>query len=100
MQGLEAPRLDVCSTFLAGSIEALIEAMQSLLDDGELILGGIVDHLQGLVVLQLNGTIAPIADQKIIAAPEVPRDAGVTPFQGAASGDQQMLDLAEVLSWI
>ena len=97
MQGIEATTLDVCTTFLAGSVESVVEALQSLVDGGQLVLSGIVNRLQGLVVLQLDRPVAPIADQRIVATLEVPRYAGMALFQSVASRGEQLLDLADVV---
>jgi hypothetical protein len=99
MQRAQAHRLDVCPTCLADSIEPLVESLQSLVDRRQLILGGSLDHLQRLVVLQLNGTITPIAYQWIIAALEVSGHPAVAVFQSIAPGSEQLLDLADILLW-
>ena len=96
MQGLETAGLDRCATLLAGSVESPIEALQSLVDGGQLVPGGIVDRLQDLVVLQLGGTVAPVPDQRIVVALEVAGYAAVTLFQGIAPRAEQLLDLAGV----
>lgn len=96
MQGLEAARLDFDPTFLAGSIKSAIQALQSLVDGSQFVLCGIVNRLQDLVVLQLGGAVAPVADQRIVVALEVAGYAAVTLFQGIAPRAEQLLDLAEV----
>jgi hypothetical protein len=96
MQGLETARFYICTTFLAGSIKSPIEALQSLVEGGQLVPGGIGDRLQDLVVLQLSGAVAPIADQRIVAALKVAGHAAVAIFQRLASDGEQLLDLAEV----
>ena len=86
MQSLEAAGLYAGPAFLAGSIKPLIKAQKCLVEGVQLILGGVVDDLQGLVVLQLDGTI--------------PGSADMSRFQRIAPGGEQLLDQAGFLSWL
>jgi hypothetical protein len=97
MQGLEAARLDVCAALLAGSVEPLVEAPQSLVERGYLGPRGIVDRLQGFIVLHLHGSIAPIPDQRVIAALEVAANQGVALLEIVTSAGQSPPDLTEIL---
>lgn len=97
MQGLQTARFDGCSTFLARSVQALVEAPQSFVDGSQLLQGRIVDHVQGLVVLQLDSAVAPIADQRIVATLKVPGYAGVALCQSVTSGSELLFDQADVL---
>jgi hypothetical protein len=97
MQSLEAARLDICTALLAGSVEPLIEAPQNLVDRGYLGLRGIVDCLQGFIVLHLHCSIAPIPDQRVIGALEVAANEGVALLEIITPAGQSPPDVTEVL---
>jgi len=83
MQGPQAARLNVCAALLAGSVEPLIEALQSRVDRDHLGLRGIVDRLQGFIILQPNR--------------EVTVYQGVAPLEVIAPAGQPPPDFAEIL---
>jgi hypothetical protein len=91
--------LDRAAALLADSIQASAQALQRLVDCRDLVLGGIVDRLQSLVILQLDGAIAPVADEWLATPLEIGCHALVTLEQGAPAGLQALLHLADIMLW-
>lgn len=96
MQGAQAARFYFASTSLADAIQPLVDSLENLVDGRQLVLGRIVNRLQGLVILQLNCTIARIADQRLIAPLQIAYDALVALFQSSASSPQEFFDPARI----
>jgi hypothetical protein len=71
MKRAEPPGLDRGSAFPADPVQTAAKPLQRLFDRSELVQSGIVDRLQGLVVLQLDRPIAPVAGQRFATALQV-----------------------------
>src|SRR5688500_12176292 len=80
MQGAETACFYFASASLAHAIQPPVDSLESLVNGRQLIPRRIVDRLQGLVILQLNGPIARIADQRLIAPLQIAYDALVAQF--------------------
>lgn len=96
MQGAQATRFYFASASLADPIQALLEPLESLVNGCQFVPGRILDHLQRLVVLQLNGAVAGIADQGFILPLQIAYDARVTLLELGASSRQELLDPAGI----
>ena len=99
VQGLETTGLDFAAAFLADPVLPPLEPLQCFFDRSEFVLGGIVDRLQGLVVLQLDCPIAPVSDQGLTASLQVGFDAAMTLDQGPLAGQKGLLDVGQIALW-
>jgi hypothetical protein len=97
MQGAQAARFNFTSAALAGPIESAIESLKGFLDRRQFVPGRIVDRLQRLVILQLNGAVAGIPDQRFILTLQVADDPLVSLLEKAASSRQELLDPAGMI---
>lgn len=98
MQGAQAARFYFTSASLADPIQSLIESLESLVNGCQFVLGRILNRLQRLVILQLNGAVAGVADQWFILSLQIPYDPSVTLFEKGAPGRQELLDPIRIAS--
>lgn len=97
MQGPQATGLDLAAAFLADPVLTALQASQCFRDGNQLILSSIVYRLQGLVVLQLDRPIAPIADQRLDASLQVGFHPLVALDQGSLPGEEGLFDVAKIV---
>ena len=99
VQRLQPARLDWISAFLADPVQAPLHTVQYLFDCRQLILSGIVNCLQGFVVLQLDCPIALVADQGLAASLQVRFDPLVALNQGPLPGQKGLFDVGQTVLW-
>jgi hypothetical protein len=71
VKGTEPDWLNGGCAFLADAIQAPPDSLQYLFDCSELVPSRIVDGLQGLIVLQLGRSIAPVGDQWVATSLQI-----------------------------
>lgn len=97
MKRSQPGRLDRKPAFLTDPVEAPSETLQHLVKRSQLVPSGITDCLQGLVILQLDRPIAPVADQRFAASLQIGLYPLVALEQGVTPGQKGVLDLAKIL---
>jgi hypothetical protein len=96
VQRLQPRGLDVTAAFLTYAVEPLLEAPDHLIDCAQLSDCGVVDCLQGFVVLQLNRPIGGIAHQGIEPPLQIVLDALVSLRQRGTSRQQYLFDFINI----
>jgi hypothetical protein len=99
VQRLQPARFYGLPTLLASAIESLVEALKCLIDRSQLILGRVVYYLERLIVLDLDGAIAPVADQGVVASLQIKLCAPMAFAQSIAAGKEHLLDSGIILVW-
>jgi hypothetical protein len=99
VQRLQPARLYGLPALLARAVQSLVEALKCLIHRSQLILGCIVYDLQRLIVLDLNGAIAPVADQGVVASLQIELHASMALSKSIATGNEDLLDCREIRVW-